>query len=109
MNRRGRQPLGLGHDDRVDGSAFETLLAAQTMTLLLVEIDVDVRIVEEALVLLDEIVAETDRKTFGKRNIDGALRLVAVILQAVTCTRPACEIELGHGLTDNDQKHKRLN
>src|SRR3546814_3608538 len=23
MNRRGRQPLGLGHDDRVDGSALD--------------------------------------------------------------------------------------
>jgi len=89
MNRRGRQPLGLGHDDRVDGSAFETDLAAQTMTLLLVEIDVVVRIVEEALVLLDEIAAETDRKTFGKRNIDRALRLEAVILEAVARTRPA--------------------
>src|SRR3546814_17198269 len=78
------------------------------MTLLLVEIDVVVRIVEEALVLLDEIAAETDRKTFGKRNIDRALRLEAVILEAVARTRPACEIAFGLGRNDIDRADDRV-
>src|SRR3546814_7158328 len=70
MDRRRGQPLGLGRDDRVDRPALQPDLAAQSVALLLVEIDVVVGIVEEALVLLDEIAADADRQAIGERDID---------------------------------------
>src|SRR3546814_7004220 len=73
MDRRRGQPLGLGRDDRVDRPALQPDLAAQSVALLLVEIDVVVGIVEEALVLLDEIAADADRQAIGERDIDRAL------------------------------------
>src|SRR3546814_17916142 len=72
MDRRRGQPLGLGRDDRVDRPALQPDLAAQSVALLLVEIDVVVGIVEEALVLLDEIAADADRPAIGERDLDRA-------------------------------------
>src|SRR3546814_8926779 len=68
MDRRRGQPLGLGRDDRVDRPALQPELAAQSVALLLVEIDVVVGIVEEALVLLDEIAADADRQQIGRHT-----------------------------------------
>src|SRR3546814_11491856 len=97
MDRRRGQPLGLGRDDRVDRPALQPDLAAQSVALLLVEIDVVVGIVEEALVLLDEIAADADSQVIGERDIDRALRLEAVVFEAIPRATPARKIDSGLG------------
>src|SRR3546814_2112212 len=63
MDRRRGQPLRLGRDDRVDRPSLQSDLAAQSVPLLLIDIDAIIAIVEEALVLLDEIAADAHRRS----------------------------------------------
>src|SRR3546814_4348757 len=78
MDRRRRQPLRLGHDDRIDRAALQADLPTQAMALLPVEIDIIVGIVEEPLVLFAQIAADPRRNAVAQRHIDRPLQLQAV-------------------------------
>src|SRR3546814_9303901 len=108
MDRRRRQTLRLGHDDRIDRAALQADLPTQAMALLPVEIDIIVGIVEEPLVLFDQIAADPRRNAVAQRHIDRTLQLQAVRLEAVSYAAPARQVEFGFGRDDVDRAADRV-